>query len=287
MKKKAPLKKPRSLLLGGFAAIVARAASKDAYRPLLTTVHMTNDALVATNSYRLRRLTLPENPPVCDFPSIKGRRPPEALSAPLNIPADDLLEAVGNIRSRKGLPILGRIAVIPNEDGTVDLTTTDLDTERTITTRPVEGVFPPYERLLPDDEDARAWVALDPTFLMDAAKAAKDFVGMNKTPLILKVYSPLKPVIITSSVDGQEMTELVMPVRADPASWQPSIPNYRDQRDELARAIALSLDDRNTAGKRGRRGIINEGLEKLLTRVMGPDYAEGIWQDAKAPEEES
>ena len=206
-----------SLLVSKATACITRYASRDESRPILTGVLVTNDEVVATDSYRLGIVTLPrsEQDTPADFPHVNGEPVATSLDAPVVLPAKAIADAVKNI-PKTCLPILANVALRPSEDGhTVGLVTTDLKDSRVVTARVIEGEYPSYKRLLPDPDSFVASVALNYGFLADVCAAAKVFDGAKSTPLILHLQaSPYQPCILTmhNAYTGQDFTTLLMPV---------------------------------------------------------------------------
>ena len=262
----------RSLLINKAAGIVARFASKDTYRPILNGVLMTNTQLVATDSYRLATVDLPKTDG--DFPVVDGREVPDALAKPIIIPSKDLTEALRNIPRQnstaiKALPILNHVGVVPYGDKAA-LIATDLETDRIVTTRPLAGAFPNYEQIMPaEDAEYAVKIGLNPRFLWEAAKAADDFLGKSLAPLTLHVTGPRKPIIITADNGEQVLTQLIMPVVTDSIMAGPDA--LRD-RNELAEAIKLFLDDRGTDGTKTTKAKAREDLARALEETMPLGY---------------
>ncbi|MBW3562957.1 MAG: DNA polymerase III subunit beta [Actinobacteria bacterium] len=146
---------------------VARAASTDEARPVLTGVKLeaTDDQLVAaaTDSYRLAVRTLPWDR------GVKG----EAL-----VPARALSEAA------KAAGEAGGEVTLVLEEGQVSF----LFGDRRLTTRLIDGSFPNYGQLLPDDHETS--VTVDRAVLVDALqRVAVVALGQANTPVTLSFHN--------------------------------------------------------------------------------------------------
>lgn len=224
--------KTRQPLLPKYLKAIGAFFSKDETRPILTTVHLTNDYVVATDSYRLVKITY-EGMGAQDFPKIGGQLPMEGTldRDAANIDGKTFIKALSSIPAKprgwkKGaLPVLHNVAVMGETDHTVSFGVTDLDQSTIFVARKVEGTFPPYEDLMAGIPEAKAAVAVDAKFLQEMAKAVLDFGGKHVT---ISVASSLKPVKFTASNDqGGTFTGLQMPVRL--------------QNDELAKTHDLDV----------------------------------------------
>lgn len=145
------------------AAQVARAASTDEGRPVLTGVHLSaaDGALTAaaTDSYRLAVRTIPWE---------------QAVDGVALVPARSLQEAA------KAASEAGGTVTIAMEDGQVSF----LYGDRRLTTKLIEGSFPNYQALLPESHETS--VVVDRGALAEALqRVAIVAMGQANTPVTL------------------------------------------------------------------------------------------------------
>lgn len=91
--------------------------------------------------------------------------------------------------------------------------------------REVEGHFPEWQKLIPEEQNATTTetVAVNPGYLEDAGKLVKTIAGRMKTSLHICLQSPTKPVLFWSDINHLQILArmVVMPIRDDNA-----IPTY-------------------------------------------------------------
>lgn len=91
--------------------------------------------------------------------------------------------------------------------------------------REVEGYFPEWQKLIPEEQETTTTetVAVNPGYLEDAGKLVKTIAGRMKTSLHICLQSPTKPVLFWSDINHLQILArmVVMPIRDDNA-----IPTY-------------------------------------------------------------
>lgn len=208
--------KPRQPLLPKYLKAVAPFFSRDETRPILGAVHLTPDEVVATDSYRLVKITY-KGSSAADFPKIGDQPPMEGVMGPVNIDGKTFIKALSAVpavrRSRfsTALPILRNVAVMAETDHTVTLGVTDLHQSTMFVASKTLGAFPNYEQLMPAS-NPHSFVCLNAKFLGDMAKAVQDF---GATYCRLELRGPLKPVMFKAENEGATFEGLQMPVRED------------------------------------------------------------------------
>lgn len=87
--------------------------------------------------------------------------------------------------------------------------------------REVEGRFPDWKKLIPDEQQTTTTetVSVNPGYLEDAGKLVKTIAGRMKVPLHICLQSPTKPVLLWSDINHLQILArmVVMPVRDDNA----------------------------------------------------------------------
>jgi len=135
----------KSILLGKHHDITAF-SSKEKSRYLLQSVHYNQEkkCVEATDARIFVRVPVVESD---EFPPVGSDQVPVDTI----IPADSFAEALANI-DKSSIPALEYAKLESN--GKVILTTTDLDTERSVTCKPLEGNYPKLDQVIPDWEPA-------------------------------------------------------------------------------------------------------------------------------------
>lgn len=230
-------------LFPAYLKAIAPFFSRDETKPILTAVHIDGEVIVATDSYRLVKITY-KGMDAADFPTIAGERPKAAVLHGVNIDGATFVRALNAIQTgkrRNTLPILNGVAVMKETPDTVSFGVTDLEQATTFTIRKIKGTaFPNYEHLFPDSAP-RGVVTLQVRYLADMAKAIREFGAESVT---IEVRSRLAPVVFRAKNNVNGVFEAIqMPVReADVA------PSAGDQVD-----------------------LATAGLKKALTAPIGPE----------------
>lgn len=95
------------------------------------------------------------------------------------------------------------------------------DRRAIIKLREVEGRFPDWKKLIPNEQQTTTTeiVSVNPGYLEDAGKLVKTIAGRMKVPLHICLQSPTKPVLLWSDINHLQILArmVAMPVRDDNA----------------------------------------------------------------------
>lgn len=189
-----------------------RHAVGDGYRPILASVCLEGDdkgvRLVAADNYRVAVFDLIDASDVLEQPEAMalGRRPISDMELRA---LDAWLASCG-----------GSVIVTAKER-----TITFAAGSRSLTVATIDGTFPEWPQVFPDDDRPGVTVAVNPKYLAEAAKAA----ATSRTGTIeLVIGKPWEPVLLR--VPGAELREVLMPIMTQRAHDQ------RLAEDEAAKA---------------------------------------------------
>ena len=180
-----------------------------------------NPCAVASDGRRLIKVTWPDQPAettASEYP---------ALAVPFDhahvegfkvlIPPDALTAAAKATPKRPVRPILeGIVLEESSANGTVRIATTDLDTERDIKVRTIEGEYPDFEQVIPPPGVFR--IGVNPDFLIDACKALKTITSAHTQAVTFsfEASGPDRAMTLSaSSGDGVEAIVVIMPMSID------------------------------------------------------------------------
>jgi hypothetical protein len=110
-------------------------------------------------------------------------------------------------------PVLGNVLVRTYKDETT-FAVTDLEKTRMVNQRNVEGRFPDYEPVIPDDKKFLA-VDVDADYLIRLLKVAKEFAGKDSARVTLEVRrgrKSVKPLTVRARGRDEEFTGILMPL---------------------------------------------------------------------------
>jgi hypothetical protein len=133
----------KSILLGKQHDVTAF-ASKDSRRYVLNSVHYSekHKAVEATDGHVFVRVPVIESD---EFPPVKT---PATEVKDCIMPIQAVSKAVKNIPRNGTIPVLSHAKLDVN--GTIALTTTDLETEQCVEAKPIEGTYPNCDQVIPD-----------------------------------------------------------------------------------------------------------------------------------------
>ena len=188
--------------------LAAKFASKNPSRPVLTSVMVTNEKIVATDSFKLIEITH-KTEDSADFPTVPGVKLVQELEAPVLLPAKDLLAKL-KFPIKAPLPILENGALCNDSEKTIGIVTSDLDTSTTLQFKKVEGDFPDYSRIMPQEPPVQT-ILMDAEILIEALQAFKD----GNTNLVeLQFFSDVRPLMLLGKTEENENKKaLVMPCK--------------------------------------------------------------------------
>lgn len=179
-------------------------ASTDQSRYVLNGVHFNAEKkrLEATNGAILITIPVVESE---EFPPVKGAS--EALPTSNIIPTAPFKRALANIPKRSSLPILENALLDSNAK--ITLTTTDLDTEQSVTAKPVEGKFPDVDKVVPDTTGWQA-IQLSGEYLSIIA----DYAKKHSAGITFRIKDELSPVTFSiRTQSGLTAEGVLMPMR--------------------------------------------------------------------------
>jgi DNA polymerase III sliding clamp (beta) subunit (PCNA family) len=188
--------------------IAAKFASKNPSRPVLTGVLVTNEKIVATDSFKLIEITH-KSEDSADFPIVPGVKLVDQLESPVLLPAKDLLAKL-KFPAKVPLPILEGGALCNDSENNVGIVTSDLETSTTLQFKKIKGDYPDYTRVMPE-KPAVQTILMDAQVLMDALQAFKD----DNTNLVeLQFFTNLRPLMLVGkSKENENKKALVMPCK--------------------------------------------------------------------------
>lgn len=186
--------------------LAAKFASKNPSRPVLTSVMVTNEKIVATDSYKLIEITH-KTEDSADFPVVPGVKLVQELEAPILLPAKDLLAKL-KFPTKAPLLILENGALCNDSEKTIGIVTSDLDTSTTLQFKKVEGNYPDYSHIMPQEPPVQT-ILMDAELLIEALQAFKD----GDTNLVeLQFFSNVRPLILLGkATENENKKALVMP----------------------------------------------------------------------------
>lgn len=139
-------------LLNKHNLAVRFATAKEESRYTLRAILATENETVATDGHIMCRVSLPKTD-AKNFPTIEGFTP-NGFTRGL-IPVDAAKDIESAIPKSKHMPILNHAAISSEHIGereVLKIATTDLDTPKLLTVRPVEGTFPNWQNVWPKDK---------------------------------------------------------------------------------------------------------------------------------------
>lgn len=192
--------------------VAAKFAAKDGIRPVLASVMIDNEKMVATDSYKLIEIKHGANE-AKDFPIVEGNTQVESLEKPVLIMAKDVLKKM-KFTSVRGLPVLDDAVLANESEKTISLLTTDMETANALQFRKVDGQFPDYERVMPaKDKEPLVTVKLNALLLAEVL-AAFESDSYAKNGIELKIYGVLDPIVIEGTEkDNLNKRAMLMPLK--------------------------------------------------------------------------
>lgn len=187
---------------------VAKIASKDDTRPVLTAIKVYREdgktVAVATDGYMLSEV-IEDTPDSSDYPLLMDERKPVEVEEVL-LPAKTAEKIGKAIVSKSAMPVL-RYALLEGDR----VSTTDLEEITSLGFRPIEGNYPDYRQLTPDENEVGRYVVhLDPALLK---KALSQF-GSERSVRLSISSSKLSPITLRSENEGVKKTVVIMPLKS-------------------------------------------------------------------------
>ena len=192
---------------------VIKAASNEASRYQLDSIHITKDFTECTNGHILARMSYPKQFDPEDLPAtVKTGKKEDII--PFAIPVDGLKGI--KFPKKISLPVLADLYVdvdYTNSNGNSKFGMTDLQTTTSPEIRKNEGEYPDTEVIMATGEPIFE-ISLDGRYLSILALMA---AGLNAREggITLKFYGFNHPAVITAHNDEQEFKGLIMPMKGD------------------------------------------------------------------------
>ena len=195
---------------------VRHAASTDPNRVNLNGVHFEPDGkVIGTDGHILA---------IVEAAQIAPRHADDTALKAFTLPLDAAIRlerAIPKGRETRSRPILGNAQLDvehTNENGVVRFRTTTLGSVQVHDARKVDGEFPRWGQVIPDESSLREPVGFDADLLARACKIAKEFAkaaGMRKPWVKVRLNSDPRCAakLTVESPDGDTLTMIVMPSR--------------------------------------------------------------------------
>lgn len=198
--------------------LVRSFASTGTPRPELTGVYVQKDRVAATDAYTLAEVRVKEAEKPEEFPIMPNLPRAKDLDTPFIMPAN-VAEAISKAipKPHKSLPILSNAAYLgADANGNVTYATTDLETVKAATFRPIDGKYPEYAPIIPTKAPL-ASVRVSAEYLLRAAKMLQEFnktegrLGLND--ITVEFHGNGDPMVLKAGVRKLEATILIMPIK--------------------------------------------------------------------------
>lgn len=186
---------------------VGKIASKSEIKPEFACVYFTKQKTVATDSYRLLEVTVPEDCDAEDFPNALTELPEDIPG--FLVPAKNL--ATIKLPKNKKLQILNNLAIRSITKNTVELLTNNLETANTTCINTVDGQYPDYEKIIPKDTPL-AEVTVNANLLAELLEVMAKTNELHE--VTIKLYGKNKPILLEASNDSQNARGVFMPKKS-------------------------------------------------------------------------
>ena len=211
------------IVRGSALAAAAKCTSEEPARPQLQGVWVGADGTIAATDGHVLLEIKPEA-------SAKGNAeewpkhasgPGEAFPAEGVVIPRTLAEGARGLAPKKHAAALlvDRVALyLRGKGASVEAWGTDLDTARSLASRPIEGPWPDYKRVIPREDQAPVLrIAFNPKKLrqvLAAMESAGVPGGEQCVGVVMEFHGPLKACVIRgATLEGQAVLGLVMPLR--------------------------------------------------------------------------
>lgn len=179
---------------------------------------------VATDGRRLAVVTWPECDPK-DYPFLvtvdTGIRCPGFCGV---LATKDVKNLLKSLPKNSCKPALENIAIQeqvakPGGAETFECAATDLEAEQHWTLQTIEGSFPNWQSIVPEEHPRAVRIRVNAKFLADACKLAFQFPGEYGTPIVELTVEPessgpsMRPLCITAEGEAGKLTYVIMPVQ--------------------------------------------------------------------------
>lgn len=193
---------------------LAKLASKNESRPVITGVYFDGEKAVVTDTYFLAEIRCSASGfESSEFPKI-GDQVAVNHVKPCILDSKGLLDVLKVLpKKRQTLPILNTAAVMDQSDKEVQIGTTDLEKSAVTRVRVIDGNYPAYEKVFPKKKPV-ASIAIDKKVLQKALDS------LPEDQFTLHVFDGDKPplVLTNDTFSGEKVRAMVMPLSASSAS---------------------------------------------------------------------
>ncbi len=200
-------------------------ASKSETRPEITGVLFKKNLTVATDSFCLIEVKNPEQGlgNIKDLPLLSDKSKPfiDMPKRGVIIPAKSVKKAGKNLAEipEQNLPILNNMwLLMPKENQTSAMASTDLETENITKCKNIDGAFPDYQNAIPNDKGySKLTVDLKKLKQVVDVLSSMDNNDLNTIEVYLNPDD--KPLMIKMKTkQNQEVNSLIMPIKATGSS---------------------------------------------------------------------
>lgn len=199
---------------------IAHFAANNDVRTTLNGIQVETDGtLVATDGHVLGILK-PRQGKEEEFPALKGLPNLETTEPlkPCVLSKSALLSVAKQLKAPKQFPILNFAqidTVEANKNGHVPMRITDLENQNVASVVKIEGTFPDYKRVVPDEDSLGYRICFDAAILMQALQAAVQHCGKDRA--IVEFEFPTNGLGGTSAVvansECQTLQMVIMPCK--------------------------------------------------------------------------
>ena len=192
---------------------VRHAASTDTGRFNLNGVRFNADGSTEATNGQIFCKATPAQAPVDEFPAGWGATL-EGEQEPFTFPLDAVNKLVKAIPKKSHIPILQNAAVdVPhtNTSGSARFVTTDLESNKVVEAKTLEGEWPNTAQVIPDGV-ATVKIGLNLTLLGKIEKALREFNGGGNAVCCVEIFDKNTAIKITAeNCDGGEFLAVIMP----------------------------------------------------------------------------
>ena len=165
----------------------------------------TRDKTVATDTFRLVEISVPNNVKVSEFPASK--KPVMQGVKPVIVGAEMLKKI--KLRGDKNTPITNVLAIGHADQERVEFRTHD---GSAMVFNRIEGTFPDYEKIFPKKKP-RVEVSVNAEYLAGVIEQLGKLNSLNMVNI--KIYDDGSPIVIEAKGNEQSGRAMVMPLRGD------------------------------------------------------------------------
>jgi hypothetical protein len=183
-------------------------ASKNNYKPEIAGVIFTKDATIATDAFRLIKISTPKNGNIEEFPA--NIKPLQEFK-PFIIPADSLKAfKIAKTKNTRTIPLLENAVITEITPTTATLTSTDLDTINKKEFYTVEGEYPNWEQIMPTTEPIASF-SINGDYLAELLTILTK-LDPGQKEVKVKFYGKNMPIKLDSGNEFQTGMAIIMPI---------------------------------------------------------------------------